>query len=62
MVAHGAAFVGCFALLKDYATTPAYKGVGIFIALFGVGFVLAISAYILTFVMRALFGNPRSGR
>jgi hypothetical protein len=37
MVVNGAALVTCLASLKDYATSPAYKGVGVIILLFAVG-------------------------
>ena len=33
-VAHGAGLLGCLAILKDYASTPQYKGVGFFIIVF----------------------------
>ena len=45
-VAHGAGLVGGLTLLKDYAATPQYKGVGLPIALFSVGLIAAITAYI----------------
>jgi hypothetical protein len=37
LVAHGAALVGCLSVLKDYASTPQLKGVGLFVILFGFG-------------------------
>jgi hypothetical protein len=45
-VAHGGGFVGCLALLKDYAATPEYKGVGLFIVLFGSGLLAGVFYYI----------------
>src|ERR1700676_4698446 len=44
--AHGAGLVGCLSILKDYASTPQLKGIGMFIVLFGVGLVGAILNYI----------------
>jgi hypothetical protein len=44
-VSHGAGLVGCLALLKDYGSTPSYKGVGMFIILFGCGLLAAIGYY-----------------
>lgn len=46
LTAHGAGLVGCLAVLKDYATTPQLRGVGIFIACFGSGFILACIAFL----------------
>lgn len=45
-MAHGAGFVGGLTILKEYVSTPQYKGVGIPIALFGLGLIAAIAAYI----------------
>jgi hypothetical protein len=45
-VAHGAGFAGGLSILKDYMSTPQYKGVGVPIALFGIGLIAAIAAYI----------------
>lgn len=45
-LAHGAGFVGGLTILKEYASAPRYEGVGIPIALFGVGLIAAIAAYI----------------
>ena len=45
-VAHGAGLVGCLALLKDYAATPQYKGVGVFIVVFGFGLLASAFYYI----------------
>ena len=46
LVAHGAGFVGGLTILKEYTSTPQYRGVGLPIALFGVGLIAAIVAYI----------------
>lgn len=45
-VAHGGGFVGCLTLLKDYATTKEYQGVGFFIVLFGLGILVTTIHYI----------------
>jgi hypothetical protein len=45
-VAHGAGFLGCLALLKNYSSTPEYKGVGFFIVTFGVGLLSALFYYV----------------
>jgi len=45
-MANGAGFVGGLTIFKDYASTPQYKGVGIPLALFGMGLIAAIAAYI----------------
>lgn len=45
-VAHGAGLVGGLTFLKDYASAAQYKGAGVPIALFGVGLIAAIAAYI----------------
>jgi hypothetical protein len=41
LVAHGAGLIGCLSVLKDYNPTGHYAGIGIFISLFVVGFILA---------------------
>ena len=46
LVANGAGLVGTLSVIKDYATTPQLKGMGIFIALFGIGLIAAIISYI----------------
>jgi len=46
LVAHGAGFAGGLTILKDYTSTPQYRGVGIPIACFGIGLLAAIVAYI----------------
>jgi hypothetical protein len=45
-VANGAGFIGGLTIIKDYTSTPQYRGVGIPISLFGVGLVSAILSYI----------------
>jgi hypothetical protein len=45
-VAHGAGFLGCLALLKDYASTPQYKGIGFFVIVFGIGLIAGLLYYI----------------
>lgn len=44
-VAHGGGLVACLAALKDYASAPYLKGIGIFITVFAVGFILAILSF-----------------
>jgi hypothetical protein len=46
LVAHAAGLIGCLSVLKDYATTPQLKGMGIFIILFGIGLLGAILNYV----------------
>jgi hypothetical protein len=46
LAAHAAGIAGCVTLLKDYATIPQLKGIGIFIGLFGLGFVAAVCGFI----------------
>jgi hypothetical protein len=46
LIANGAGFAGGLTILKDYTSTPQYHGVGIPIALFGIGLLAAIAAYI----------------
>jgi len=68
LAAHGAGLAACMALLKDYATTPYLKGVGVFISCFGLGFILAISGFIALSAQRRemmnvfLEGRPKSGK
>jgi uncharacterized membrane protein YiaA len=47
LVAHGAGLVGCLSVIKDYANVPQLKGLGFFIALFGIGLLGAIAYYAL---------------
>lgn len=41
LVAHGAGLIGCLSTLKDYSATGQLKGIGVFIALFAIGLILA---------------------
>jgi hypothetical protein len=45
-VAHSAGLVGTLTILKDYASTPQYRGVGLPAGLFGAGLIAAILTYI----------------
>jgi hypothetical protein len=45
-LAHSAGLVGALTVLKDYVSTPQYRGVGIPAGLFGVGLIAAIVSYI----------------
>jgi hypothetical protein len=64
MVAHGAGLVTCLTLLKDYnaASTGHLKGLGLFIALFGVGLVLAVGSAVVWIVGRYNYWIFPSGR
>jgi hypothetical protein len=55
--AHSAALVSCATFLKDYAQTPAYKGIGIFVLIFGIGFICALIHYAGLFMARAVVMN-----
>jgi hypothetical protein len=44
LVAHGAGLIGCLSVLKDYSATGQLKGIGVFIALFATGLLLAAMA------------------
>jgi hypothetical protein len=57
LVAHGAALVGCLSVLKDYASTPQLKGVGLFVILFGFGLLAAIVYYASLAFARAVVLN-----
>jgi hypothetical protein len=46
LAANAAGLAGCVTLVKDYATAPQLKGVGIFICLFGLGFISAVMAFL----------------
>jgi hypothetical protein len=52
MIANGAALAATLTLLKDYDTTAKYKGIGVFIALFGSGFLAAMAAFVFAFNLR----------
>ena len=43
---HGTGLVSSLAVLKDYISIPQYHGVGLLIALFGIGLVCTILSYI----------------
>jgi hypothetical protein len=55
MVAQGAGLVTCLTLLKDYDDKPQLKGVGIFIALFGLGLVTAIASSFFLLISRPVY-------
>jgi hypothetical protein len=42
LVANATGLIGCLSTLKDYAATPQLKGLGAFISLFSIGFLLAV--------------------
>lgn len=46
LAAHAAGLIGCLATLKDYATTPQLKGIGVYIVIFGIGLLAAAANYI----------------
>jgi len=46
LAANAAGIAGCMSLLKDYSTVPPLKGIGIFICLFGLGFISAIMGFL----------------
>jgi hypothetical protein len=46
LAANAAGLAGCMALLKDYSTVPQLKGIGIFIGLFGMGFIFALMGFL----------------
>jgi hypothetical protein len=56
-VAHGAGFVGCLSVLKDHANVPQLKGVGLYIILFGIGFLAGILNYVALIFARAVAVN-----
>jgi hypothetical protein len=63
LAANAAGLAGCVTLLKDYATVPQLKGIGIFICLFGLGFILAVIGFIAITVHRqAWLGAFLGGR
>jgi hypothetical protein len=45
LTAHAAGLVGCLTVLKDYDSSPHFKGVGTFIGLFGAGLILAVVTF-----------------
>ncbi len=46
LIAHGGAILGCLSQVKDYTPDSKLKGIGIFIAAFVAGFIMAAIAYI----------------
>jgi hypothetical protein len=46
LAANAAGLAGCVTLLKDYATVPQLKGIGVFICLFGLGFIFAVIGFV----------------
>jgi hypothetical protein len=46
LAANAAGLAGCMTLLKDYATVPQLKGIGVFIFLFGLGFIFAVVGFV----------------
>jgi len=46
LAAHGACLVLCLSVLKDYSPTSHFRGIGVFIVLFGIGLLAAIVNYI----------------
>jgi hypothetical protein len=46
LVAHGGALLACLSQLKDYGPDTKLKGIGVFIAAFVAGFILATLGYI----------------
>jgi hypothetical protein len=55
MVAQAAGLVTCLTLLKDYDDKPQLKGVGVFIALFGLGLVAAIASSFFLLISRPVY-------
>lgn len=48
LVANGAGLLGCLSVIKDYSATGPLKGIGLFIALFAIGFVVAVAGMVAT--------------
>jgi len=55
--AHGAGLVGCLSVLKDYNPEGQLRGLGMFITLFGFGFLGSILNYVGLFFARILAVN-----
>lgn len=51
--AHGAALAACVTVLKDAASIPQYRGVGVFFILSGAGLIAAILNYASVFMINA---------
>jgi hypothetical protein len=63
LTANAAGLAGCVTLLKDYATAPQLKGIGIFISLFGSGFIFAVIGFVaITIHRQAWLGAFLGGR
>jgi hypothetical protein len=65
LTANAAGLAGCMTLLKDYSTTPELKGLGLFISMFGAGFLSAVIGFITVTMhrqawIRVFFGEPSS--
>src|SRR5438270_13657349 len=63
LIAHGAGLAGCTAFFKDLSSTSLYGGLGLYVFIFGTGFMAAISGYGTTAVVRmnavgVLVGTP----
>jgi ascorbate-specific PTS system EIIC-type component UlaA len=56
-VAHGAGLIGCLSVLKDYNSVPQLKGIGLFIFLFGAGFLAGMLNYLSLIFARAVVMN-----
>jgi hypothetical protein len=63
LAANAAGLAGCMTLLKDYATVPQLKGIGVFIFLFGLGFICAVVGFVAITIHRqawlGAFGGNR---
>ena len=57
LAAHGAGLIACMSILKDYAQTPQFKGLGVFIVIFGVGLLGSIVMYISVAISRMIALN-----
>jgi hypothetical protein len=62
MVAQAAGLVTCLTLLKDYGDKPQLKGLGVFIAVFGLGLVAAIVSSFFLLISRAQYLRGPDGR
>lgn len=57
LAAHGVSLGICVTILKDSASTPQFKGVGVFFLLFSVGLVASIVNYTSVFMIHATVRN-----
>jgi hypothetical protein len=63
LAANAAGLAGCMTLLKDYANVPQLKGIGIFICLFGLGFIFAVVGFVAITIHRQMWlGSFLDGR